>query len=63
MFKYFLLIRLDRSFDHINTDDCRNIITKSREDVNSVSITIDADEHIESTTDIEGEKTFIIFWR
>jgi Tfp pilus assembly protein PilF len=60
MVQNFHLVWLDGRIDEVNSDDCRNSITKLRQVVNTVNTFTDVDECIEFINSIQEENAFII---
>jgi hypothetical protein len=60
MVQNFHLVWLDGSIDEVNSDDCRNSITKLRQVVNTVNTFTDVNECIEFINSIPEEKAFMI---
>jgi tetratricopeptide (TPR) repeat protein len=60
MVQNFHLVWLDGSIDEVNSDDCRNSITKLRQVVNTVNTFTDMDECIDFINSIKEEKAFMI---
>ncbi len=56
----FHLVWLDESIDAVNTDNCRNSISKLHQVVNTVNIFTDVDECIDFITDINEEKALMV---
>jgi hypothetical protein len=61
MVQNFHLVWVDGSIDEVNSDDCRNSITKLRQVVNTVNTFTDVDECVDFINSIEKERAFIIF--
>jgi tetratricopeptide (TPR) repeat protein len=60
MVQNFHLVWLDGNIDEVNSNDCRNSITKLRQIVNTVNTFTDVDECIGFINSIHEEKAFMI---
>jgi hypothetical protein len=60
MVQNFHLVWLDGSIDEVNSDDCRNSISKLRQVVNTVNTFTDVDECIDFITNTQKERTFMV---
>jgi tetratricopeptide (TPR) repeat protein len=60
MVQNFHLVWLDGSIHEVNSDDCRNSITRLRQVVNTVNTFTDVDECIDFITNTQEERTFMV---